>query len=137
MHFQDFAEDGAGINRRELERVAENEYACAFGDGFEKCCEHFDVDHARFVNDEDGILGELLFVIVHEAARAFGKSEQAVDGAAFEFVQLAENALVVGLLFVADSGEAVDKAFAHAVGRFAARGGEIDVPVEHFAVACE
>ena len=71
MHFQDFAEDGAGINRRELERVTENKDASAFGDGFEKCGEHFDVDHARFVNDEDGILGELLFVIVHEAARAF------------------------------------------------------------------
>ena len=137
MHFQDFAEDGAGINRRKLERVTENEEACAFGDGFEKCGEHFDVDHARFVNDEDGILGELLFVIVHEATFAFGESEQTVDGTAFEFVQLAENALVVGLLFIADSGEAVDKAFAHAVGGFAARGGEIDVPIEHFAVACK
>ena len=60
-----------------------------------------------------------------------------MDGAAFEFVQFAENALVFGLLFVTDFGEAIDKAFAHTVGGFAARGGEIDVPVEHFAVAYE
>ena len=59
-------------------------------------------------------------------------------GATFEFVQLAEYAFVcTSFLFVADSSEAIDEAFAHAVGGFAAWCCEVDVPIEHFAVAFE
>ena len=138
VHFEDFAEDGSGVNGGELERVAENEYSRAFGNSFEEGGEHFDVDHACFVNDEDGIFGELFFAVERKAAFAFGESEQAVYGAAFEFVQFAEYAFVcTGFLFVADSSEAIDEAFAHAVGGFAAWCCKVDVPIEHFAVAFE
>ena len=68
---EDFAENGSRVNGGELERVAKNKEASAFGNGFEECCEHFNVDHARFIDDEDGV-GRKFFVAVEcEVAFAF------------------------------------------------------------------